>query len=561
MEKFNKHIGKVFDGRYRIERIVGMGGMSVVFEAWDLLMKRKVAVKLLRDEINNDAQSVKRFINESKAVAMLSHPNIVNIYDVSVKEALKFIVMEYIEGITLKSYMVKKGVLSFKELISYTEQILRALEHAHAKGVIHRDIKPQNIMLLKNGLIKVTDFGIAKLPNAETVTMTDKAIGTVYYISPEQASGKKIDARSDIYSLGVLLYEMATGRLPFTADSPVSVALMQINNTAQKPREINPKIPQGLEQIILSAIEKDPERRFQSASQMLKQIAKLRQNPDAVFKPITNSKTGKGKRTNQLTTMLPIILGVSTAFLGVLIVSGIWVISHFLNETANDPIDIDIPNFIGKTYTETFEEEQETEGDYFRIRVKYVYNGDSEPNTIVDQEPRAGEKRRVINGRQFADVTLYVSMGAQTTIMADYTVREKREAELLLREQGFGVVFETVHHDTILEGYVVTTDPKPGEPVTTGDTVKVYISLGEEIQTTIVPNFIDMHEIDAYRALVQSKLGIGKITYRQSNKAKGTILSQSITPFESVPVRVTKIDFVISSGPEDTTDETTDDTT
>ena len=225
MEGYERYVGQVLDNRYRIERIIGMGGMAVVFRAEDLLMRRIVAVKILKDDIARDEVSVKRFINESKAVSMLSHPNIVTIYDVSVRSDAKYIVMEYIEGITLKNYMTKKGKLEFREIIMYTEQVLRALEHAHQKGIVHRDIKPQNIMLLKNGIIKVMDFGIAKLPNAETVTVKDSAIGTVYYISPEQASGKPIDARSDIYSLGVMMYEMATGKLPFTADSPVSVAL------------------------------------------------------------------------------------------------------------------------------------------------------------------------------------------------------------------------------------------------------------------------------------------------------------------------------------------------
>lgn len=284
MENFERYLGQVFDKRYRINRIIGIGGMAVVFEASDLLMNRTVAVKMLKETINNDTQSVKRFLNESKAVSMLSHPNIVNIYDVSVKDDLKYIVMELIRGITLKNYINRKGALNLKEVYSYAEQILLALEHAHAKGIVHRDIKPQNIMLLKNGRIKVADFGIAKLPDAETVTMTDKAIGTVYYISPEQASGKKIDARSDLYSLGVVLYEMTTGKLPFNADSPVSVALMQVNDAAVPPRQLNPEIPPGLEQLILCAMQKDPEKRYQSASQMLTHIRQLRENPEAVLR-------------------------------------------------------------------------------------------------------------------------------------------------------------------------------------------------------------------------------------------------------------------------------------
>ena len=343
MDSFEKYVGQVFDKRYRILKVIGIGGMAVVFEAMDMLMRRNVAVKMLKDDINNDVQSVKRFINESKAVAMLSHPNIVNIYDVSVKDDRKYIVMELVDGITLKNYILKKGVLSLHEVISITEQILMALEHAHSKGIVHRDIKPQNIMMLKNGSVKVADFGIAKLPNAETVTMTDKAIGTVFYISPEQASGKQIDRRSDIYSLGVTMYEMATGKLPFVADSPVSVAIMQVKNTPRPPRELNPNIPVGLEQVILGAMEKNPDNRFQSASQMLRHIAQLKSNPHTVFKmqhsetPVQPSQQQSGQMPpnvqkltpppRQSRSMFPVIAGVATAFLIVCCVSAVVVLT------------------------------------------------------------------------------------------------------------------------------------------------------------------------------------------------------------------------------------------
>ena len=255
MDQYTNYIGLTLDGRYTIKRLVGEGGMAMVFEADDLLRKMVVAVKILKEEFASDEVSVQRFINESKAVLMLSHANIVKIFDISVKGDNKYIVMEYIDGITLKTYMQRKGALSANEAISYTVQILRALEHAHIGGIIHRDIKPQNIMLLKNGHIKVTDFGIAKLPDAKTLTATDKAIGTVYYISPEQAAGEKgIDRRTDLYSVGVMMYEMLTGKLPFDGENPFSIALKQINEEPKAPREIVPSIPRGLEQIILFAM-------------------------------------------------------------------------------------------------------------------------------------------------------------------------------------------------------------------------------------------------------------------------------------------------------------------
>ena len=233
MDVFKKNIGEVFDGRYKINRTIGVGGMAIVYEATDLTSNRTVAIKMLKDSISDNPQALRRFINESKAVAMLNHQNIVKILDISVKTEHKFIVMEYIKGITLRDYMNEKHVLNWREALGFITQILLALDHAHMKGVIHRDIKPQNIMVMEGGVIKVADFGIAKIPNAETVTMIDHAVGTIYYISPEQAKGKKIDARSDLYSLGVMFYEMVTGKLPFVAENAYAI----MHSISTKPRK------------------------------------------------------------------------------------------------------------------------------------------------------------------------------------------------------------------------------------------------------------------------------------------------------------------------------------
>ncbi len=279
----DNYVGKRLDGRYEIREIVGVGGMAVVYKAYDNIDDRMVSIKVLKDEFLANEEFRRRFKNESKAIAVLSHPNIVKVYDVSLGDKLQYIVREYVEGITLKEYIEQQGVIPWKEAVHFTTQILRALQHAHDKGIVHRDIKPQNIMLLENGTIKVTDFGIARFSRGETRTMTEAAIGSVHYISPEQARGEMTDDKADIYSVGVVLYEMITGRLPFESDSAVSVAIMQVQNEATPPREINPQIPVGLEQITLHAMEKSTANRYQSAAEMLLDLDELKRNPSIKF--------------------------------------------------------------------------------------------------------------------------------------------------------------------------------------------------------------------------------------------------------------------------------------
>ncbi len=560
MELYEKYVGLVFDNRYRVERIIGIGGMAVVFKATDLLMRRTVAIKILKDEISADEQAVQRFKHEYRAVAMLSHQNIVNIHDASVRDNIKYIVMEYVEGITLKNYMQHREVLNLREIISYTTQILRALDHAHKKGIIHRDIKPQNIMLLKNGVIKVMDFGIAKIPNAETVTMTDKAIGTVYYISPEQVNGSPTDARSDLYALGVMLYEMATGSLPFSAETPVSVALMQVNDTATPPREINPHIPVGLEQIITRAMEKEPDARYQSAEEMLEHLLKLRENPKIIFKENKAAKTKQKKQKNAEAaaakpknktsrSMFPIIMGVTLAFLVVAGVAGYYMLDRlFLNSSMNDYEELRIPNFVGSAYTEELAAWFENSEYYTDPVITYVYSDTVEKGKIMEQEPLAEEKRKVLPGKQECEVQLTVSQGARTITLEDYSVRDYREVRTELRDLGLNVKEERVSDSILLTGYVVRTEPGVGTVLHEDDVVTIYISNGSDTVTVSVPDFKGLSEARALITLMENDLTVGDVTYEKNWQTAGTVIGQSVDAWSSVP-KYSEISFTVSGGP------------
>ena len=379
----DNYVGKRLDGRYELQEVIGVGGMAVVYKAYDNIDDRIVAVKILKDEFLASEEFRRRFKNESKAIAVLSHPNIVKVYDVSYGDKLQYIVMEYVEGITLKEYIEQQGVISWKETVHFTTQILRALQHAHDKGIVHRDIKPQNIMLLENGTIKVTDFGIARFSRSETRTMTDTAIGSVHYISPEQARGDITDDKSDIYSVGVVMYEMLTGQLPFQSDNSVSVAIMQLQTDPVKPREINSSIPEGLEQITMRAMQKNPKDRYQSAAEMILDLEEFKRNPSIRFDysyfvdneptkfvdktaPVTvpianagdtriidnpNPQPGNDEgdeKTAEKNKMVPILSGIVIGFVAVLAI--VLVCLYSFTDVFNRKLTV--PKLVNKNYAE-----------------------------------------------------------------------------------------------------------------------------------------------------------------------------------------------------------------
>ena len=402
------YVGKRLDGRYEIQEIIGVGGMAVVYKAYDNIDDRIVAVKILKEEFLANEEFRRRFKNESKAIAVLSHPNIVKVYDVSYGDRIQYIVMECVDGITLKEYIQQQGVINYKEAVFFVTQILRALQHAHDKGIVHRDIKPQNIMLLENGAIKVTDFGIARFSRSETRTMTDSTIGSVHYISPEQARGDITDDKADIYSVGVMLYEMLTGKLPFESDNTVSVAIMQLQQDPVKPRDINHSIPVGLEQIVLKAMQKNVNDRYQSAAEMLLDLEEFRRNPSIQFdydyknteptKYIPNI-TGSIKHIDPVEVeddeeeepvvknrTIPILVGVITALVVVLAVAfGVLFKMGYL--TGNSKVKV--PNFVGIIYDE---EEFKNKYPNYVFDVTEKVDADVSPNEIISQTPEKGTK-------------------------------------------------------------------------------------------------------------------------------------------------------------------------
>ncbi len=549
----DNYIGKRLDGRYQLQEIIGIGGMAVVYKAYDNVEDRIVAVKILKDEYLTNEDFLRRFKNESRAISLLQHPNIVKVYDVSFGDLIQYIVMEYIDGITLKEYIEQNGSIVWKNAVYFTVQILRALQHAHDKGIIHRDVKPQNIMLLSDGTIKVTDFGIARFARTETQTITDKAIGSVHYISPEQARGEPTDEKADIYSVGVILYEMLTGQLPFEADSAVSVAIMQLQSKPQLPTSINPSIPKGLEQITMHAMQKDPEKRYHSAAEMLKDIEDFKRDPDILFDydvyvddaPTRFVDIGKNnkpeeKPTENKNSAIMILAGVASAFVIALIVLAIIFLPKLFNGSDNE---VACPKFVGLVYEDIKNSEK-----YKDFNIVPTYKESNEKaGVIISQNPAEG---RMITHNQ--KIKLVVSAGPEPIKMPDVVGKDKASAVSSLESMELNVKIIEKEDEEVEEGLVISTDPEPNKSVTKGSTVKVYVSSGKKIKYVTLPNVVGMDLESAKKAIIDAKLNVGNITKVASDKDKNTVVSQNPSPSSTSEVAVDSlVNLEVSSGEEE----------
>lgn len=560
----DKYIGKRLDGRYEIHELLGVGGMAYVYKAYDNIEKRWVAIKILKEELAGNSDFLRRFRNESKAIAVLSHPNIVKVYDVSFGDRIQYIVMEYIDGITLKQYIEQQGEIKWREALYFTVQILRALQHAHEKGIIHRDIKPQNIMLLEDGTIKVTDFGIARFSQAETQTMTDKAIGSVHYIAPEQARGGYINDKADIYSVGVMLYEMLTGQLPFVADNAVSVAIMQMQAEPTPPSRINPSIPKGLEEITMHAMEKNPAQRFPSAADMLEDVERFRRNPEIVFhygEQVDRAYAGTSAdiygnvqqnaapqkyndnyeyeeeyvRSQNSNRASKIILGIVAAVVFVAVIVGVIYLvkgkgansgSGFLSflpgfstsSTTSD--EIVLPNFVGRIYASDIEGNSEYADLTFEITYGNVPS--KQPGEVLRQTPAAG-----MTVKKGKTVSLTVNGEAEQVVVEDVKGYKQQDAYDALKALNLSPKIQAVADDDTAVGYVVKTDPAAGSTVSTGTTVTIYVSSGPSTESAVIPNIVG-YQYSAAKEELEAAGFVATAEYDdESDKDENTVLSVS----------------------------------
>ncbi|MBE6769516.1 MAG: Stk1 family PASTA domain-containing Ser/Thr kinase [Ruminococcaceae bacterium] len=552
----DRFVGKRLDGRYEIKEIIGVGGMAVVYKAYDNIEDRIVAVKILKEEFVSNEEFTRRFKNESKAIAVLSHPNIVKVFDVSFGDLIQYIVMEYIDGITLKELIEKEGSLRWKDALYFTVQILKGLQHAHDKGIVHRDIKPQNIMVLSDGTIKVTDFGIARFARSEQRTITDKAIGSVHYISPEQARGDATDEKADIYSVGVMLYEMLTGQLPFEADSAVSVAIMQLQREPKMPRDINGSIPEGLEQITMHAMQKNSERRYKSAAEMLCDLEEFKKDPSATFsynyfvdnsptKYISDANVNTEEDTEdegeEKSPIIPVLAGIAVTFvIGVIVILSIF-LPRLFGGTGGE---ISCPKLVGQHW-ETVDNNEEYDEIFSKIDFVWKNNSEYEFGYIYQQSKPEGKKIKAGN-----TITAYVSMGKKTVIVPDVYEYTDASAITVLENLGFKCNVVKVNDEKIDKDMVIKTQPERGFSAYEGDEITIYVSLGKPTVYVELPNVIGLTEEDAKKRLEKDGLKVGVVTYVYNSPApKGVVVGQNPSAGQEEQVgEGTAVDLEVSNG-------------
>ena len=555
----DKYTGKRLDSRYEIQELIGVGGMAVVYRAYDIIDDKIVALKILKDEFLGNNDFVRRFKNESNAIAVLSHPNIVKVYDVSFGTKIQYIVMEYIDGITLKEFISRQKIINWQDAVYFAKQTLSALKHAHNKGIIHRDIKPQNIMLLKDGTIKVTDFGIARFARNETHTMTDRAIGSVHYISPEQAKGSIIDERSDIYSVGVMMYEMLTGKLPFEADNAVSVAIMQMQTKPVAPTEINQEIPKGLEQITLRAMQKNINHRYQNADNMLNKLKKFEENPETIFeyekyfadnnptKYINNLEyennynynSNDDVREHKKKSKATAIAGGIAAAVGIIAVVFVFM-AWFTSCGINGVKDVEVPNFVGMKLSDV----QSNINNKFEWKVEPVYDSSKPEGIILSQDPAPGSKKV----KQNAVINLQVNTSGVLITVPSVKNMTEEVARAKLDNLGLKYEIVTVNHEDIIEGNVCNITPREDTKVTADTTVTLFISEGPEEKTVRIPDVTGKTIEQAKQELESAGIKVsGSIIYENSDKAKDVVLSTEPLPGVTVE-KDSEIRIMASSG-------------
>ena len=566
----DQYIGKMLDDRYEILELIGSGGMANVYKARCHRLNRLVAIKILKSDLADNADFRRRFHDESQAVAQLSHANIVSVYDVSTNPDREYIVMELIDGITLKQYMERRGRMDWRESLHFITQIMRGLSHAHSRGIIHRDIKPQNIMVLRDGSVRVADFGIACLAD-QGQTLTQETLGSVHYISPEQARGDRVDARSDIYSAGVVLYEMLTGRLPFEGDSAVSVAIQHLSSVPLAPRDIDPSIPEPLELICMKAMNSDPNKRYASADAMIEDLEKFRRDPsvdmDYIRQELTapaadteptmplptaqvasavKKHTGELRREREEEEEPPrrdkksiaIIAGIFAAAVLLVVLLFKLILGDFGPAGSNKSYPV--PDIRGKTV----EEAQEMEGvkDIFLIEVQGTRTTEEyQPGQIVEQDPAAGRTRK-----SNLVIQVYVAAEPEKVPMKDLVGMEYRQARVLLTDMGLDlkITTETVSSDKYGADAVIETVPAADEPLVAGQTVILRVSTGPE--TVTVPSFTGQDIANAVQNAQDLGLTVGEITYDTFSFApQGQVIEQSIKPTNEVPGGA-KISFTVS---------------